>query len=148
MNRTARSAIRDDVFADYQEPRPGLAIRVLRAIPNTARQPAAPRGARHSGGRVAMQTLGVVMAALIVAVAVVGVRVARGEISLPGDTPFGLGGLHPPAAGYSIVDNQFLSANVGWIAGQLKEHNGPTVVIGTTDGGKTWHEQFRIPDGV
>src|SRR5207245_8069268 len=99
-------------------------------------------------GLVAMQTGGVLMAALMVAVAVVGVRVARGEMSLPADTPFGLGGLHPPAAGYSIVDNQSLSANVGWIACQLKEHNGPTVVMGTTDGGKTWHEEFRIPDGV
>jgi photosystem II stability/assembly factor-like uncharacterized protein len=148
MNRSARSAIRDDVLADYQEPQPGLAIRALRALPDPARHPAAPRDARHGGGRVAMQTLGVVMAALIVAVAVVGVRVARGEMSLPGDTPFGLGGLHPPAAAYSIVDNQFVSADEGWIAGQLKEHNGPIVVMGTTDGGKTWHEQFRVPDGI
>ncbi len=143
MNPSARSAICDDVLSDYQEPQPGLAMRVLRSLPNSADQ-----RAEHPGGRVALQTLAVVMVALVVAVAVVGVRLSRGELALPSGTPFGLGGLHPPAASYSIVDNQFISADVGWIVAQLYVHNGPTVLMATTDGGQTWHEQFRIPDGA
>jgi len=139
MKPSARSAIRSDVLTDYEVPSPDLVVRVLRAIPGSARMPASHRG------RVAMQTAAVVLAALLIGAATVGVRVSRGEMALPVGLPFG--GLHPPAAGYSIVDEQFVSADTGWIVAQLYVHNGPTVVMHTTDGGKTWHEQFRIPDG-
>jgi photosystem II stability/assembly factor-like uncharacterized protein len=94
-----------------------------------------------------MQTAAVVLAALVIGVATVGVRVSRGEMALPAGLPFGVGGLHPPAASYSIVDAQYLSADTAWIIAQLYVHNGPTVMMNTTDGGKTWREQFRIPDG-
>jgi photosystem II stability/assembly factor-like uncharacterized protein len=87
------------------------------------------------------------MTALIIGVTMIGVRVARGEVALPAGLPFGVGGLHPPAASYSIVDAQYISADTAWIIAQLHVHNGPTVLMNTTDGGKTWHEQFRIPDG-
>ena len=139
MKSSARSAIRDDVLADYEAPRPDLVVRVLRALPDSP-----TRSASHRG-RVALQTAAVVMAALVIGVATVGVRVARGEMALPAGLPFG--GLHPPAASYSIVDTQYLSADTAWIIAQLFVHNGPTVLMNTTDGGKSWHEQFRIPDG-
>jgi photosystem II stability/assembly factor-like uncharacterized protein len=149
MNPSLRSRIRDDVLADYQEPRPDLAVQVLGAIPNVSNQPAARRG-RPVVLRtltVVLQTFAVVVAALLVAVSVVGVRAARGELALPAGFPLGISGLHPPAAGYSIVNNQFLSATTGWIVAQLGEHNGPTVLMNTADGGKTWHEQLRFADG-
>jgi photosystem II stability/assembly factor-like uncharacterized protein len=141
MKPSARSAIRDDVLADYEAPGSDLVVRVLRAIPDNR-----PRAASRRG-RVAMQTAAVVLAALVIGVATVGVRVSRGEMALPAGLPFGVGGLHPPAASYSIVDAQYLSADTAWIIAQLYVHNGPTVMMNTTDGGKTWHEQFRIPDG-
>jgi len=84
---------------------------------------------------------------VVIGVAMVGVRVSRGEMALPAGLPFGVGGLHPPAASYSIVDAQYLSADTAWIVAQLHVHNGPTVLMNTVDGGKSWHEQFRIPDG-
>jgi len=138
MKPSARSAIRHDVLTDYEVPSPDLVVRVLRAIPSS-HKPASRRG------RVAMQTAAVVLAAFVIGVATVGVRVSRGEMALPAGLPFG--GLHPPAASYSIVDAEFVSADTAWIVAQLYVHNGPTVVMNTTDGGKTWHEQFRIPDG-
>jgi photosystem II stability/assembly factor-like uncharacterized protein len=141
MKSSARSTIRNDVLAEYEAPGPDLVLRVLRAIPNTPTKPVAHRG------RVVLQTAAVVMAALMIGVATVGVRVARGEMALPAGLPLGLGGLHPPAASYSIVDAQYISADTAWIIAQLQVHNGPTVLMKTTDGGKTWHEQFRIPDG-
>jgi photosystem II stability/assembly factor-like uncharacterized protein len=141
MKPSARSAIRNDVLTDYEAPGPDLIVRVLRAIPDNR-----PRAASHRG-RVAMQTAAVVLAALVIGVATVGVRVSRGEMALPAGLPFGVGGLHPPAASYSIVDAQYLSADTAWIVAQLYVHNGPTVLMNTIDGGKTWHEQFRIPDG-
>jgi photosystem II stability/assembly factor-like uncharacterized protein len=141
MKSSARSAIRNDVIADYETPSPDLVVRVLHAIPSTPTNPVPRRG------RVALQTLAVVMAALVIGVATVSVRVARGEMALPAGLPFGVGGLHPPAASYSIVDAQYLSADTAWIVAQLYVHNGPTVLMNTVDGGKTWHEQFRIPDG-
>lgn len=140
MKPSARSAIRSDLLAGYEPPAPDLAIRVLRAVPASS----APQVHRV---RVALQTLAVAMIALVIGVAMVGVRVSRGEMALPAGLPFGVGGLHPPAANYSIVDAQYLSANTAWIIAQLHEHNGPTVVMNTVDGGKTWQEQFRIPDG-
>lgn len=94
-----------------------------------------------------MQTAAVVLAALVIGVVTLGVRVSRGEMALPTGLPFGVGGLHPPAASYSIVDAQYVSADKAWIIAQLYVHNGPTVVMNTTDGGKSWREQFRIPDG-
>jgi photosystem II stability/assembly factor-like uncharacterized protein len=147
MTLNLRSAIRDDVLSEFESPRPDFAFRVLGAIPDTrlAGGFAGPRRERH--GRVWVQTLAVVMAAVIVALAMVAVRAARGDIALPAGVPFGLGGLHPPAANYFIPDAQFVSADNAWIVAQLHEHNGPTVVMATTDGGQTWHEQFRIPDG-
>ena len=141
MKPSARSAIRNDILADYEAPSPDLVVRVIRAIPNRPK----PRVAH--GGRVVLQTAAVVMTALIIGITMIGVRVARGEVALPAGLPFGVGGLHPPAASYSIVDAQYLSAGTAWIIAQLHEHNGPTVMMNTTDGGKTWHEQFRIPDG-
>ena len=141
MKRSARSSIRDDVLADYEAPGSDLVLRVLRAIPNSPTRPASHRG------RVALQTAAVIMAALLIGVATVGVRVSRGEMALPATLPFGVGGLHPPAASYFIADAQFISADTAWIIAQLHEHNGPTVLMKTTDGGKTWQEQFRIPDG-
>jgi photosystem II stability/assembly factor-like uncharacterized protein len=141
MKSSARSAIRNDVLADYETPSPDLVVRVLRSIPSRPKKPVSHRG------RVALQTAAVVMAALVIGVATVGVRVARGEMALPAGLPFGVGGLHPPAASYSIVDAQYISADTAWIVAQLHVHNGPTVVMNTTDGGKTWHEQLRIPDG-
>jgi photosystem II stability/assembly factor-like uncharacterized protein len=141
MKPSARSAIRNDVLTDYEVPSPDLVVRVLRAIPGTPPKPVSHRG------RVALQTVAVVAAALVIGVATVGVRVSRGEMALPAGLPFGVGGLHPPAASYSIVDAQYKSADTAWIIAQLHEHNGPTVLMNTTDGGKTWHEQFRIPDG-
>ncbi len=141
MKPSPRSAVRNDVLADYQAPSPDLVVRVLRAIPDNPARPASRRG------RVVMQTAAVVFAALVIGLATVGVRVSRGEMALPTTLPFGIGGLHPPAASYSIVDEQFVSADTGWIVAQLYVHNGPTVLMSTTDGGKTWHEQFRIPDG-
>jgi len=141
MKPSARSAIRNDVLADYEAPRPDLVVRVLRAIPESPKRPASHRG------RVALQTAAVVMAALVIGIATVGLRVTRGDIALPAGLPFGVGGLHPPAASYSIVDAQYISADTAWIIAQLHVHNGPTVLLNTTDGGKTWHEQFRIPDG-
>jgi len=141
MKPSPRSAVRNDVLADYEAPSPDLAVRALRAIPDN---PA--RAATHRG-RVVMQTAAVVMAALAIGIATIGVRVARGEMALPADLPFGVGGLHPPAASYSIVDAQYISADTAWIIAQLYVHNGPTVLMNTTDGGRTWHEQFRIPDG-
>ena len=141
MKPSARSAIRHDVLTDYELPSPDLVVRVLRAIPSSSHKPASRRG------RVAMQTAAVVLAAFVIGVATVGVRVSRGELALPAGLPFGVGGLHPPAASYSIVDAQYVSADTAWIIAQLHVHNGPTVLMNTTDGGKTWHEQFRIPDG-
>jgi photosystem II stability/assembly factor-like uncharacterized protein len=141
MKPSPRSAVRNDVLTDYEAPSPDLVVRVLRAIPDNAARPALRRG------RVVMQTAAVVFAALVVVVASIGVRVSRGEMALPAGLPFGVGGLHPPAASYSIVDAEFVSADTAWIVAQLYVHNGPTVVMNTTDGGKTWHEQFRIPDG-
>jgi photosystem II stability/assembly factor-like uncharacterized protein len=141
MKASARSAIRSDVLADYEPPSPDLIVRVLRAVPNTPEHPASHRF------RVAFQTAAVVMAAVVIGAAMVGVRVARGDMALPAGLPFGVGGLHPPAASYSIVDAQFVSADTAWIIAQLHVHNGPTVLMNTIDGGKTWHEQFRIPDG-
>jgi photosystem II stability/assembly factor-like uncharacterized protein len=141
MKSSARSAIRNDVLADYQPPSPDLVVRVLRTVSDTSNRPASRRG------RVALQTAAVVFAALLIGVVTVGVRVSRGEMALPTGLPFGIGGLHPPAASYSIVDTQYLSADTAWIIAQLYVHNGPTVLMNTTDGGKTWHEQFRIPDG-
>jgi photosystem II stability/assembly factor-like uncharacterized protein len=139
MKPSARSAIRNDVLTDYEVPSPDLVVRVLRAIPSSPRKPASRRG------RVALQTAAVVLAAVVIGVATVGVRVSRGELALPAGLPFG--GLHPPAASYSIVDAQYESADTAWIIAQLYVHNGPTVLMNTTDGGKTWHEQFRLPDG-
>ena len=141
MKSSARSAIRNDVLADYEAPSPDLVVRVVRAIPASPTQPASHRG------RVALQTMAVVMAALVIGVATVGLRVSRGELALPTGLPFGVGGLHPPAATYSIVDAQYISADTAWIIAQLYVHNGPTVLMNTTDGGKSWHEQYRIPDG-
>jgi hypothetical protein len=141
MKPSARSAIRHDVLTDYEVPSPDLVVRVLRAIPSSSRKPASHRG------RVALQTAAVVLAAFAIGVATVGVRVSRGQLALPAGLPFGVGGLHPPAASYSIVDAQYVSADTAWIIAQLYVHNGPTVLMNTTDGGKTWHEQFRIPDG-
>jgi photosystem II stability/assembly factor-like uncharacterized protein len=141
MKPSPRSAVRNDVLADYEAPSPDLVVRVLRAIPDNPARPASHRG------RVVLQTAAVVMAALVIGIATVGVRVARGEMVLPASLPFGVGGLHPPAASYSIVDAQYKSADTAWIIAQLYVHNGPTVLMNTIDGGKTWHEQFRIPDG-
>jgi len=141
MKPSPRSAVRNDVLADYEAPSPDLVVRVLRAIPDNPARPASNRG------RVVMQTAAVVMAAVAIGIATVGVRVARGEMVLPAGLPFGVGGLHPPAASYSIVDAQYISADTAWIIAQLHVHNGPTVLLNTTDGGKTWHEQFRLPDG-
>jgi photosystem II stability/assembly factor-like uncharacterized protein len=141
MKPSPRSAVRNDLLADYEAPSPDLAVRVLRAIPDNPARPASRRG------RVVMQTAAVVMAALAIGIATIGVRVSRGEIALPAGLPFGVGGLHPPAASYFIADAQFISADTAWIIAQLHEHNGPTVLMNTVDGGKTWHEQFRIPDG-
>ena len=141
MKPSARSAIRNDILADYEPPASDLVVRALRALPDTPPKPAPSRG------RVALQTMALVMAALVIGVAMIGVRVARGEMALPAGLPFGVGGLHPPAASYSIVDEQFVSADTAWIVAQLYVHNGPTVLMNTTDGGKTWHEQHRIPDG-
>jgi photosystem II stability/assembly factor-like uncharacterized protein len=141
MKPSPRSAVRNDVLADYEAPSPDLVVRVLRAIPDN---PARPDSHRR---RVAMQTAAVVLAALVIGVATIGVRVSRGEMALPAGLPFGVGGLHPPAATYSIVDAQYKSADTAWIIAQLYVHNGPTVLMNTTDGGKTWHEQFRIADG-
>jgi photosystem II stability/assembly factor-like uncharacterized protein len=141
MKPSPRSAVRNDVLADYEAPSPDLVVRVLRAIPDNPARPASHRG------RVVMQTAAVVMAALAIGIATIGVRVARGEMVLPAGLPFGIGGLHPPAASYSIVDAQYISADTAWIIAQLYVHNGPTVLMNTTDGGQSWHEQFRIPDG-
>jgi len=141
MKPSPRSAVRDDVLADYEAPSADLAVRVLRAIPDN------PARKESHRGRVVMQTAAVVIAALAIGITTIGVRVSRGEVVLPAGLPLGLGGLHPPAASYSIVDEQFVSADTGWIVAQLYVHNGPTVVMNTTDGGTTWHEQFRIPDG-
>ena len=140
MKPSVRSLIHDEVMAEYEAPHPGLAERVLRNLPE-----AGPRPARHPGGTM-LQTLAVVVAALVVALAVVGIRVAKGDLALPAGLPLGIGGLHPPAASYFIADAQFISADTAWIVAQLHEHSGPTVVMKTTDGGQTWHEQFRIPD--
>jgi photosystem II stability/assembly factor-like uncharacterized protein len=141
MKPSARSAIRNDVLAEYEMPDTSLAARVLRALPDV------PVGRVPHRGRVALQTMAVVLAALMIGVTMIGVRVSRGEMALPAGLPFGVGGLHPPAASYSIVDAQYLSADTAWIVAQLYVHNGPTVLMNTTDGGKTWREQFRIPDG-
>jgi photosystem II stability/assembly factor-like uncharacterized protein len=141
MKPSPRSAVRNDVLADYESPSPDLVVRVLRAIPDN------PVRLESHRGRVVMQTAAVVFAALVIVVATVGVRVSRGEMALPTSLPFGVGGLHPPAASYSIVDAQYKSADTAWIIAQLYVHNGPTVLMNTTDGGRTWHEQFRIPDG-
>jgi photosystem II stability/assembly factor-like uncharacterized protein len=141
MKPSPRSAVRNDVLADYEAPSTDLVVRVLRAIPDNPARPASHRG------RVVMQTAAVVLAALVIGVATVGVRVSRGEMALPAGLPFGIGGLHPPAASYSIVDAQYKSADTAWIIAQLYVHNGPTVLMNTTDGGRTWHEEFRIPDG-
>jgi photosystem II stability/assembly factor-like uncharacterized protein len=141
MKPSPRSAVRNDVLADYEAPSADLVVRVLRAMPDNPTRPASHRG------RVVMQTAAVVMAALAIGVATIGVRVSRGEMVLPATLPFGVGGLHPPAASYSIVDAQYISADTAWIMAQLYVHNGPTVLMNTTDGGQTWHEQFRIPDG-
>ncbi|HEY8736226.1 MAG TPA: hypothetical protein VIO62_04185 [Candidatus Dormibacteraeota bacterium] len=141
MKPSARSAIRNDVLAEYEMPDPRLTTRVLRAIPEVAGRPAPHRR------RVALQTVGVLMAAVVIVVTTIGVRVSRGEMALPAGLPFGVGGLHPPAASYSIVDAQYVSADTAWIVAQLHVHNGPIVVMNTIDGGKTWREQFRIPDG-
>src|SRR6202171_1251585 len=140
MKFSARSAIRNDVLADYEAPSPELVVRVLRPIPDGPTRPAS-----HRGG-AALQTMAVVMAALVIGVVTVGVRVSRGEIALPAGLPFGVGGLHPPAANYSIADAQYISADTAWIIAQLHVHNGPTVLMNTTDSGRSWHEQFRIPD--
>ncbi len=141
MKPSARSAIRNDVLTDYEVPSLDLVLRVVRALPSSPRKPVSHRG------RVAFQTLAVVGAALVIGIATVGVRVSRGDMALPAGLPFGVGGLHPPAATYSIVDAQYISADTAWIIAQLHVHNGPAVLMNTTDGGKTWHEQFRIPDG-
>jgi photosystem II stability/assembly factor-like uncharacterized protein len=141
MKPSARSAIRNDVLAEYEMPDTSLAARVLRALPEV------PVDRVPHRGRVALQTMAVVLAALMIGVTMIGVRVSRGEMALPAGLPFGVGGLHPPAASYSIVDAQYLSADTAWIVAQLHVHNGPTVLMNTTDGGKTWREQFRIPDG-
>jgi len=141
MKPSARSAIRNDVLADYEAPSPDLVLRVVRALPSSPGKPVSHRG------RVAFQTLAVVAAALVIGIATVGVRVSRGDVALPAGLPFGVGGLHPPAASYSIVDAQYISADTAWIIAQLHVHNGPTVLMNTTDGGKTWREQFRIADG-
>jgi photosystem II stability/assembly factor-like uncharacterized protein len=142
MSPTVRSRIRDDVLAKFEPPRSDLRARVLEAISDAGRQSPARRT-----GRIVFQMAAVAMAALVVAVAVVGARAARGEIELPTRLPFGMGGLHPPAAGYFIVHSQFVSADTGWIFAQLGVQGGPHVLMKTTDGGKTWHEQLRLPDG-
>jgi photosystem II stability/assembly factor-like uncharacterized protein len=142
MKASVRSLIHDQVLLDYQAPSPGLAARVLRQVPDHRIR--APR----RRGRAMLQALAVAVGALAVVLAMIGIRAARGDIALPAGMPFGVGGLHPPAASYFIADAQFVSADTAWIVAQLHEHNGPTVVMNTTDGGQTWHEQFRIPDGT
>ena len=121
MKPSARSAIRNDVLAEYEMPDPRLTTRVLRAIPEVAGRPAPHRR------RVALQTVGVLMAAVVIVVTTIGVRVSRGEMALPAGLPFGVGGLHPPVASYSIVDAQYVSADTAWIVAQLHVHNGPIV---------------------
>ena len=141
MKPSARSLIHDEVMAEYEAPRPGLAERVLRNLPQAGLRPA------RRPGHATLQTLAVVVAALVVALAMVGIRAAKGDLALPAGLPLGIGGLHPPAASYFIADAQFLSADTAWIMAQLHEHNGPTVFMKTTDAGRTWQEIFRIPDG-
>lgn len=141
MKSSVRSLIHDEITSDYVAPRPGLAHRVLSALPEA-------RVEVRRRGRATLQALGVVMGALALIVAMTGIRAARGDLALPAGLPLGMGGLHPPAAAYSIVDAQFVSADRAWIVAQLQEHGGPTVVMNTIDGGVTWREQFRIPDGA
>src|SRR2546423_9533434 len=131
MNPSVRQAIQDDVLGDYQEPSPDLSLRVLR----TVHEPSDGRQARRLA-KPALQTFGVVLAGVLFATVLVGVRVARGDMALPAGLPYG--GLHPPAASYSIVDAQYFSADAAWIVAQLHVHNGPTVIMNTTDGGRTW----------
>src|SRR5260370_13551166 len=123
MKPARRSAVRNDVLGDYEAPSPDLVVRVLRAIPDNPARPASHRG------RVVMQTATVVFAALVIGVATVGVRVSRGEMALPTALPFGICGLHPPAASYFIADAQFISADTAWIISPLYQHNGPTVLM-------------------
>jgi len=145
MTRDPRSAIHDDILSDYEVPGSDFTFRVLRAIPDQPGALGMPSRQRERRGRVALQTLAVVMVALIVAVVTIAVRTFRGDVNqLTGSEG---AGLNPPAAAYFIADTQFVSADNAWIVAQLHVHNGPTVVMATTNGGVTWREQFRIPDG-
>jgi photosystem II stability/assembly factor-like uncharacterized protein len=125
-----RSRIRGDVLSDYQEPAPDLTRRALSMV--------AVQSPAH---RSSLQTLALTAALVLLAV---GILVARGTHLLPisWEARQG-GGLRPPLAPYSIVDNQFVSATTGWILIQMHTTSGPTVLLKTSDAGAHWIEQYR-----
>jgi photosystem II stability/assembly factor-like uncharacterized protein len=125
-----RSRIRGDVLSGYEEPAPDLTRRALSIVAGQSRE-------RRSN----LQVLALTAALLLLAV---GVLVARGTHLFPisWEARQG-GGLRPPLAPYSIVDNQFVSATTGWILIQMHTTSGPTVLLKTSDGGAHWVKQFR-----
>jgi photosystem II stability/assembly factor-like uncharacterized protein len=130
MNDPIRSRIRDDILYHYEEPGPDLTRRLL--VAGMHRQPV-----RRSNIQVVALTAGLLLLA-------VGILVARGMHLLPlAQEATRSGGLRPPQAAYSIVDNRFISASTGWILIQMHTTSGPTVLLKTSDGGSHWVEQFR-----
>jgi len=125
-----RSRIRDDVLSAYEDPAPDLTRRVLAVLP-----------ARSPQRRSPVPVLAVTAALVLIAAAVLGARAAHllpiSNVATPS------GGLHPPSASYSIVDNQFVSASTGWILIQMHVTSGPLVLLKTSDGGEHWVEQYR-----
>jgi len=125
-----RSRIREDILSSYEEPGPDLTRRVLAVLP-----------ARSPERRSPVPVLAMTAALLLIAAAVLGARAAHLFSNSNVATPSG--GLRPPSASYSIVDNQFVSATTGWILIQMHVTSGPLVLLKTSDGGAHWIEQFR-----
>ena len=136
----ARDLLRADVLRDYQPPGPDLEGRVFTAL---ERRPGAPEPERRLVRMV--QAAAVVVIAAVVAAALLAHAAADGGVSVPAWAPFG--GLRPPASDMSIVDNRFVSANVGWVFVQRNVTSGPSALFKTSDGGRHWTEQLYFPAG-
>jgi hypothetical protein len=125
-----RSRIRDDVLSSYEEPAPDLTRRVLAVLPGRPVE-------RRSTMQVLAVTALLVLIAAVVFIARATHLLSSSELATPPS------GLRPPAASYSIVNNQFVSATTGWILIQMHVTSGPLVLLKTSDGGVHWVEQFR-----
>ncbi|HYW24630.1 MAG TPA: hypothetical protein VE953_10725 [Terriglobales bacterium] len=137
----ARELLRADVLRDYQPAGPDLEARVFTELERRPRQEARPGRSMR-----ALQIAALVVTAAVVAAALLAHEATDGGVTVPAWAPFG--GLRPPTSDMSIVDDQFVSANVGWVLVQRHVTSGPTVLFKTGDGGRHWTEQLYFADGT